>query len=131
MTNFVLNLISDHEAKLLNKLILGTPSEDRILIIRPSDESKTSSGLYIPTNAEDEVPKKGVVIKFGPVTEAYSKTAYLPNFNVGSVVTFGKYAGKEIQPNFSEEPGGINLDNQKFSILSLSEVLYIEPNANK
>lgn len=130
MTNFVLNLLSKHEAELLNENLLGIPAEDRILIVRPSDESKTSSGLYIPTNAEDEIPKKGVVIKFGPVSEAYQRTAFIQIFKVGSVVTFGKYAGKEIQPRFITDTG-INLDNQKFSILSLNEVLYIEPNSNQ
>lgn len=118
-----LNLISVDEAKWLNEKLqgFGTPTGGRVLIVSPkvTVETKTQSGLYIPQDHDkDTVPRKGVVIQIGYITPE-QKVDY-PGLQVGSVVTYGLYAGKELDI--------IDLHDQIITILSLNEILYIETN---
>lgn len=118
-----LNLISVDEAKWLNEKLqgFGTPTGGRVLIVSPkvTVETKTQSGLYIPQDHDkDTVPHKGVVIQIGYITPE-QKVDY-PGLQVGSVVTYGLYAGKELDI--------IDLHDQIITILSLNEILYIETN---
>lgn len=118
-----LNLISVDEAKGLNEKLqgFGTPTGGRVLIVSPkvTVETKTQSGLYIPQDHDnDTVPRKGVVIQIGYITPE-QKVDY-PGLQVGSVVTYGLYAGKELDI--------IDLHDQIITILSLNEILYIETN---
>ena len=123
MSKVELNLLSVEEAKWLNENLkgVGTPTGGRVLIVSPkvTSETKTQSGLYIPQDHDkDTVPRKGVVIQVGYITK--EQEVDYPGLQVGAVVTYGLYAGKELDV--------IDLPDQVTTILSLNEILYIETN---
>lgn len=123
MSKVELNLLSVEEAKRLNEKLkgVGTPTGGRVLIVSPkvTSETKTQSGFYIPQDHnKDTVPRKGVVIKVGYITK--EQEVDYPGLQVGAVVTYGLYAGKELDV--------IDLPDQVTTILSLNEILYIETN---
>lgn len=122
-----LSLISTKQAEEIKNALCGGPTENRVLICSLDQKDMKVGGLYLPDNvAKDELPRKGVIITSGRITEeyrSYEDTCTIP----GIVVTYGVYAGKEIQPKFSKEMDTTNL---KFHVLSLSEIIFIEPNDN-
>lgn len=123
MSKVELNLLSVEEANWLNEKLegVGTPAGGRVLIVSPkvTSETKTQSGLYIPQDHDkDTVPRKGVVIQVGYITE--EQEVDYQGLRVGSVVTYGLYAGKELDV--------LDLPDQVTTILSLNEILYIETN---
>ena len=123
MSKVELNLLSVEESKWLNEKLkgVGTPTGGRVLIVSPkvTSETKTQSGLYIPQDHDkDTVPRKGVVIQVGYITK--EQEVDYQGLQVGSVVTYGLYAGKELDV--------LDLPNQVITILSLNEILYIETN---
>lgn len=123
MSKVELNLLSVEEAKWLNEKLkgVGTPTGGRVLIVSPkvTSETKTQSGLYIPQDHDkDTVPRKGVVIQVGYITK--EQEVDYPGLQVGAVVTYGLYAGKESDV--------LDLPDQVTTILSLNEILYIETN---
>lgn len=123
MSKVELNLLSVEETKWLNEKLkgVGTPTGGRVLIVSPkvTSETKTQSGLYIPQDHDkDTVPRKGVVIQVGYITK--EQEVDYPGLQVGAVVTYGLYAGKELDV--------IDLPDQVTTILSLNEILYIETN---
>ena len=113
-----LNLLSRQEAMDMAQEIskLGYPSENRILMAVPTSGTKTTGGIFIPDNVKDDVPKKGVLVAFGPITDDYKHYTCL---RIGDIINYGLYAGKEI-----ELP--IDREDIKFSILSLNEILFVE-----
>lgn len=95
---------------------MGMPAENRFLIATPIPTT-TKSGLFLVENSED-LPKKGVVLQRGVITEECR--TYL-DIQVGDIVTYGRYAGKEIDmPHLGMEK------TQTLSIISLNEVVYFE-----
>lgn len=123
MSKVELNLLSVEESKWLNEKLkgVGTPTGGRVLIVSPkvTSETKTQSGLYIPQDHDkDTVPRKGVVIQVGYITK--EQEVDYPGLQIGAVVTYGLYAGKELDV--------IDLPDQVTTILSLNEILYIETN---
>lgn len=124
MEKINLNLITKSEAIEINKSIAGVPSDNRVLILYPNNsEKKTNSGIILSQNTEEGVPRKGVVIKTGYLSEEFQH--YKDLLGVGNIITFGLYAGKEIDPIMTKDiktPEG-----NEFSVLSLSEVIFVEP----
>lgn len=123
MSKVELNLLSVEKAKWLNEKLkgVGTPTGSRVLIVSPvvTADTKTKGGLYIPRDHDkDTVPRKGVVIQVGPITNEQRED--YPGLQVGAVVTYGLYAGKELDI--------LDLPDQVTTILSLNEILYIETN---
>lgn len=123
MSKVELNLLSVEKAKWLNEKLkgVGTPTGSRVLIVSPvvTADTKTKGGLYIPQDHDkDTVPRKGVVIQVGPLTNEQLED--YPGLHVGAVVTYGLYAGKELDI--------LDLSDQVTTILSLNEILYIETN---
>lgn len=123
MSKVELNLLSVEKAKWLNEKLkgVGTPTGSRVLIVSPvvTADTKTKGGLYIPQDHDkDTVPRKGVVIQVGPLTNEQRED--YPGLQVGAVVTYGLYAGKELDI--------LDLPDQVTTILSLNEILYIETN---
>ncbi len=123
MSKVELNLLSVEKAKWLNEKLkgVGTPTGSRVLIVSPvvTADTKTKGGLYIPQDHDkDTVPRKGVVIQVGPLTNEQRED--YPGLQVGAVVTYGLYAGKELDI--------LDLSDQVTTILSLNEILYIETN---
>lgn len=123
MSKVELNLISVEEARYLNSKLegYGTPTGGRVLIVSPmvTADTKTKGGLYIPQEHDKEtVPRKGVVIQMSYMTP--EQEIDYPGLQVGAVVTYGLYAGKELDV--------VDLPNQVTTILSMNEILYIETN---
>lgn len=100
----------------------GFPTEDRLLIVSPTGEQVTKTGIIISSNVDKkELPRKGVVIQNNSDTENFMK--------VGTIVTYGMYAGKEIHLDEEYyELIGIKKEEYTFTILSTSEVVYVEQN---
>lgn len=107
--------------KLASKLkeLGGRPTENRIVLISPTGATQTQSGLFIPTEARESLPRKGSVVQIGPVSE---ENYTFRDLSIGDLVTYGLYAGKEIDIE------GVEIDTSKYSItvLSLNEIIYIE-----
>lgn len=69
------------------------PSLDKIVVKAHKEEEKTSSGLYIPTEAR-EVPQQGEVVAVGPGRHAeLTGVLMVPGVKVGDTVLFPKYGG--------------------------------------
>lgn len=125
-----LKFTSEVEAfKISDKIrsIGGRLTENRVLILSPNNQEIVSGGIILPSSrGEDTIPNKGVIISIGEITEEYK--TYQDLIRVGKVVTYGKYAGKEV--NFDPKLVG-ELEDYKFTILSLNEILFTENNPNK
>lgn len=128
---YSLNFISTKVAELFNKTIPGLPTENRVLILSPKDINTTKSGIIIPGTVSEGVPRKGVVVKRGTITEEYK--TYTDLTEVGRVVTYGMYAGKElefeIRLDWPESVKNI-LEKNIVTVLSLNEIIYSEANNN-
>ena len=119
-----MNLIDSQKAKEILENIVGTPTENRVLVVFNNGDKKTESGIFIPGTVKEDIPRKGVVVAIGPVTE--ENITYRDMIAIGSIITYGLYAGKEVTPTFK---GGYTPDTDwKFSVLSLNEIIYVEPN---
>lgn len=107
------------KAEKLSKI--GIPAEDRVIIITPEKWDVTDSGIYIPDGDKDDIPRRGVIVQVGPFTGETNE--FHQNLKVGNIVTYGLYAGKEIQPLQMEK-----VEGQIFNVLSINEIVYIEEN---
>lgn len=118
--------------QLKNALIsLGCPTENRVLILSPKDQDIIQGGIIIPGQAKDGLPNKGVVILQGHLDEEYKW--YTDLIETGRILTYGMYAGKEIEFNpeiFRKDGISIDLDKNKFTVLSVNEIIYSEINNN-
>lgn len=125
---YQLNLISSYVASVINTKLPGNPTENRVLVLSPKDINKTKSGIIIPDQVKEGVPRKGVVIKRGEITEEYRSYKVLTE--IGTVITYGLYAGKEVEFDDSLLPEEIQklISNQTFTVLSMNEIIYAEPN---
>lgn len=100
----------------------GIPSPGRLLICTPNGEQVTQSGIVIPGSVEKEIPRKGVVIQTSSLDTLDPDTV-----KVGTIITYGMYAGKEVEFSKDIIPEE-SIKNYKFTILSEAEVIYIETN---
>lgn len=129
MMNIDLNYISVDKANKINKVLSnqGVPSENKVLILSPTGETKSGS-IIIPGTADNSKPKKGVVVQISHITddENFMKKV----LHIGSIVTYGLYAGKELElsPDIFPEDLRHILDDNNLTILSLNEIAYIENN---
>ena len=130
---FKLNHISVSLAcKLANYLSnTGTPTENRVLILSPKDQDTRVGSIIVPGSTKEGVPREGVVIITGPITEDY--ITYKPLLkNPGKVLTYGLYAGKEVDLWEDVKEAGIELSEDKweFTVLALNEIIYVHDNKN-
>ena len=116
------NLIGKAKAQEISEALLGRPTENRIVLAVNQKEKMSAGGLYIPDNAKEEIPKKGVIVSKGITNE----DSIHESLNIGDVVLYGLYGGKEIVPEFKSEVEGAK--DLKYFVLASSEVIYIEPN---
>lgn len=87
------------------------PMQDRIIVKRVEEETKTAGGIFIPETAKEK-PQQGEVIAVGKgkVTE---EGKVLPlDVKVGDRVLFGKYSGTEIK-----------LEGEEFLIMREDDIL--------
>ena len=107
----------------------GQVPENKLLILTPNEQEHKVNGIIIPGKPED-MPRKGVVIQAGEITEEYR--TYKDIIKPGRVITYGLYAGKEVEFPTDAFPLELlpTLKEQKFTVLSLTEIAYSENNPN-
>lgn len=88
------------------------PLEDRIIVTVEKKSNKTTSGLYIPDNPNQERPQQGIVISVGPGYVNDSGKLIPVNINEGDTILFQKHAGTPIQ-----------IDDEEFLILESQDLL--------
>ena len=93
--NYSLSFISAMVAAQFDNQLPGCPTENRVLILSPKEVNQTRSGLIIPEQVKEGVPRKGVIVKLGEITEEYR--TYRDLVQIGRIVTYGLYAGKELE----------------------------------
>ena len=72
------------------------PLQDRILVKRLEEESKTAGGIFIPDTAKEK-PQKGEIVAVGKGKKTDDGKVIPIDVKVGDQVLFGKYAGTEIK----------------------------------
>lgn len=72
------------------------PLQDRVLVTRLDEETKTAGGIIIPDN-HTEKPAQGKVISVGSGYRQTDGTVRALDVKAGDTVIFGKYAGTEVK----------------------------------
>ena len=126
--NYSMSFISTLVAEKFNQELPGCPTENRVLILSPKEVNQTKSGLIIPEQVKEGVPRKGVVVKSGEITEEYK--TYRDLVKIGNIVTYGLYAGKELEFQTDELSPVLQqlLEKNNLTVLSMNEIVYSEPN---
>lgn len=126
--NYSLTFVSVVVAQKFNEELPGSPTENRVLILSPKEVNQTKSGLFIPEQVKEGVPRKGVVVKSGIITEEYN--TYKDFVSIGRIVTYGLYAGKEMEFETDKLSPALQqlLEKNTLTVLSMNEVIYTEPN---
>jgi chaperonin GroES len=88
------------------------PLQDRILVRRVEEQTKTKGGLIIPDSAKER-PLEGNVIAVGAGKREEGKLIPL-DVKAGDRVLFGKYSGNEV-----------TLDGEEYLIMKEDDVLGI------
>ncbi|MDY0268448.1 co-chaperone GroES [Trichloromonas sp.] len=72
------------------------PLQDRLIVKRIEEETKTAGGLIIPDTAKEK-PQMGEVVAAGNGKKTDDGKVLPLDVKVGDKVLFGKYAGTEIK----------------------------------
>ncbi|MEK6778422.1 MAG: co-chaperone GroES [Candidatus Deferrimicrobiota bacterium] len=72
------------------------PLQDRVLVKRVEEETKTKGGIIIPDSAKEK-PQEGLVVAVGPGKVTDTGTRVPPEVKKGDRILFGKYSGSEIK----------------------------------
>ncbi len=72
------------------------PLQDRVLVKRVEEETKTKGGIIIPDSAKEK-PQEGLVVAAGPGKVTDTGTRVNPEVKKGDRILFGKYSGSEIK----------------------------------
>ena len=72
------------------------PMQDRIIVKRVDEETKTAGGIFIPDTAKEK-PQQGEVVAVGKGKKNEDGKVTPLDVQVGDKVLFGKYAGTEIK----------------------------------
>lgn len=87
------------------------PLQDRIIVERLEEETKTAGGIIIPDSAKEK-PQMGKIMAIGK-GKMNSEGEYLPlDVKAGDKVLFSKYAGTEIK-----------LEGKEFLIMREDDIL--------
>lgn len=129
MTKFNMNYISRVVAAQFEEVFtnIGIPSNNRVLILSPNAETQTASGIIIPESVKEGKPRKGVIISRGIMDDdSVAETIT----QVGNLVTYGLYAGKDLDIDTSLFPETLQniLSRNTLTVLSISEIIYAEYN---
>ena len=89
------------------------PLQDRVLIKKIEQESKTKSGIIIPDNIKEK-PMQGIVIEIGTGLKNNNNDIKTTEIKKGDKVLFAKWSGTEIK-----------LDNQENLIMKESGIMGI------
>lgn len=72
------------------------PLQDRVLVKRVEEETKTAGGIIIPDN-HAEKPAQGEILSVGPGKRNKEGGYIALDVKEGDKVLFGKYAGSEVK----------------------------------
>jgi chaperonin GroES len=72
------------------------PLNDRVLVKRLEEETKTAGGLFIPDSAKEK-PTRGKIIAAGNGKSNDDGVRKPLDVKAGDLILFGKYAGTEIK----------------------------------
>ena len=89
------------------------PLQDRIIVKRVEEETKTAGGLFIPETAKEK-PQRGEIVAVGNGKKTEDGKVLPLDVKVGDVVLFGKYAGTEIK-----------VDNADFLMMREDDILAV------
>lgn len=77
------------------------PLQDRILVKRVEEETKTKGGIIIPDSAKEK-PQEGIVVAVGPGKTTDAGALVAPGVKAKDRILFGKYSGTEIKVDGEE-----------------------------
>ena len=86
------------------------PLQDRVVVRRTEEETKSAGGIVIPDSAAEK-PSQGEVIAVGPGKRLDSGTVQEVDLKAGDKILFGQYAGSTVK-----------LDGEELLIMNESEV---------
>lgn len=72
------------------------PLQDRVLVKRVEEETKTAGGIIIPDNHKEK-PAQGEIISVGPGYRNQDGSIRALDVKKGDRVLFSKYAGTEVK----------------------------------
>jgi len=72
------------------------PLQDRVLVERLEEETKTAGGIIIPDNNKEK-PAQGVIIAVGSGYRNSDGSVRALDVKEGEKVLFGKYSGTEVK----------------------------------
>lgn len=73
-----------------------TPLNDRILVKRVEEDSKTAGGIFIPDSAKEK-PQRGEVVAAGGGRTTDDGKKIPLEVKIGDQILFGKYSGTEFK----------------------------------
>lgn len=88
------------------------PLQDRIIVERVEEETKTAGGIIIPDTVSKEKPQEGKIIAAGKGKVTPEGKVLPLDVKPGDRVLFGKYAGSEIK-----------IDGKEFLIMREDDIL--------
>ena len=77
------------------------PLQDRIIVKRVEEETKTAGGLFIPETAKEK-PQRGEIVAVGQGKLLDDGKRARMSVKVGDQVVYGKYSGNEIKLDGNE-----------------------------
>lgn len=86
------------------------PLQDRVVVRRLEEETKSAGGIVIPDSAAEK-PSQGEVLAVGPGKKLDNGSIQTIDLKAGDKVLFGQYAGSTVK-----------LDGEELLIMSESEV---------
>jgi len=89
------------------------PLQDRVVVKRIEEESKTKGGIIIPDTAKEK-PMEGEVVAVGPGARDEKGALVALDVKAGDRILFGKWSGTEIK-----------LDGVEYLIMKESDIMGI------
>jgi len=89
------------------------PLNDRVLIKRADEDTKTAGGIIIPDTAQEK-PMQGIVMGVGPGARDEKGERVALTVKDGDRVLFGKWSGTEV-----------TLDGQELLIMNESDIMAV------
>ena len=89
------------------------PLQDRVVVRRKEEETKTAGGIVLPGSAAEK-PAQGEVLAVGPGRIMDNGEKRPVDVKVGDIILFAKYSGTEVK-----------MDGKKLLILRESDILGI------
>jgi chaperonin GroES len=72
------------------------PLQDRVVVRRKEEETKTAGGIVLPGSAAEK-PAQGEVLAVGPGRTSENGEKRPVDLKVGDIVVFGKYASNTVK----------------------------------